>query len=144
MRMLVLRVPCSSLVWFIGNYWFALYACYVLCNLRCLLVTRMDARACKRDKHSGHRIPVAERKGVSSWACSSCCNLCICLATKFDRRCVTIIWRTVKRNHKLMLVFIPLQEGKCSRPRSVFKPRSGRHVSGLRTGLFGFESGSGQ
>jgi hypothetical protein len=32
----------------------------------------------------------------------------------------------------------------CSRPRSVFKPRPGRHVSGLRTGRFGFESGSGQ
>jgi hypothetical protein len=57
---------------------------------------------------------------------------------------VTIIWRTVKRNHKLIIVFIPLQEGECSRPRSVFKPRPGRHVSGLRTGRFGFESGSGQ
>jgi hypothetical protein len=32
----------------------------------------------------------------------------------------------------------------CSRPRSVFNPRPGRHVSGLRTGRFGFESGSGQ
>jgi hypothetical protein len=32
----------------------------------------------------------------------------------------------------------------CSRPKSVFKPRPGHHVSGLRTRRFGFESGSGQ
>jgi hypothetical protein len=57
---------------------------------------------------------------------------------------VTFILRTVERNHKLMVVSIPFQDGECSRPRSVFKPRPGRHVSGLRTGHFDFESGSEQ
>jgi hypothetical protein len=35
-------------------------------------------------------------------------------------------------------------QSSCSRPRPVFKPRLGHHVSGLRTGRFGFEFGSGQ
>jgi hypothetical protein len=53
-------------------------------------------------------------------------------------------WTLTRRDEENNIFIDNSKIRDCSRPRSVFKPRPGRHVSGLRTGLFGFESGSGQ
>jgi hypothetical protein len=63
----------------------------------------------------------------------------------FVFECMLIHHVTLYNNRKTVCNLAMAKKARCcSRPRSVFKLRPGRHVNGLRTGRFGFVSGSGQ